>query len=138
MLAWLAAIICMCSGANGPYAPAERIDPPPVVAVAPPPVLWTTESANDRCIGMVAALQHWNPGWNVDQMSAIAFRESRCVPTASNSCCSGIFQIHRIWLPKAAMCGVYSRNDLYDPWKNICVASIIFRDQGMQAWSQTR
>jgi hypothetical protein len=86
---------------------------------------------------MVGALEHWNPGWNVDRMSAIAYRESRCVPTAANSCCTGIFQVNAIWIPKAAMCGVYSRADLMDPWKNVCVAAIIYRDQGMGAWSQT-
>jgi hypothetical protein len=32
---------------------------------------------------------------------------------------------------------VYSRSDLYDPWKNVCVAAIIFRTQGMSAWAQT-
>jgi hypothetical protein len=127
---------------NGPavaYAPAVRLDPPPPPPPPPPqpPVLWTTESANGRCVGLIGALQYWNPGWDVNRMAGIAYRESRCQPSASNSCCSGVFQIHQIWIPKAAMCGVYSRADLLDPWRNICVASIIFRQQGMSAWSQT-
>lgn len=134
--ALLAAIICSCGiggPTTGPYEPADR---EPIVATAPPPVpvLWTTESANARCVGMVNAISHWSPGWNVDRMSAIAYRESRCDPNASNSCCSGIFQIHRSWISQLGMCGVYSRSDLYDPWKNICAASIIWRAQGMGAW----
>ena len=115
---------------NGPYASAVRLDPP-----KPPPVLWTTEAVNGRCVGLMTALQYWDPGWDEVRMSGIAYRESRCDPNASNSCCSGMFQIHRIWIDDAAMCGVRTRADLYDPWKNVCTASIIFREQGMSAWS---
>lgn len=109
-------------------------EPPPVVQASAPP-LWTTASSNGHCTGLIAALNYWSPGWDVNRMAGIAYRESRCVPSASNSCCSGVLQIHRIWIPKAASCGVYSRNDLYDPWKNVCVAAIIYRTQGMSAWS---
>ena len=115
---------------------ATRLNPQPKQPVVP--VLWTTESANGRCTGLITALEYWNPGWNVDHMAAIAYRESRCVPTASNSCCSGMFQVHRIWIEEAAMCGITSRADLYDGWKNVCAASVIFREQGMSAWAQTR
>jgi len=107
-----------------------QLAPPP-----PPPVLWTTESANGRCVGMIPAIQHWNPGWNVDRMAGIAYRESRCDPNAANSCCTGIFQIHATWIDNVAMCGVSSRADLKDPWKNVCAASVVFREQGMGAWS---
>jgi hypothetical protein len=115
---------------------ATRMNPP-----APPPVvpiLWSTDSSNGACTGMLNAINYWNPGWDVNHMSRIAYRESRCLPGASNSCCSGIFQVHRTWIDNVAMCGVTSRNDLYDPWKNVCAASVIFRTQGMSAWAQTR
>ena len=112
---------------------AVRLDPPK--PPPPPPVLWTTESQNGRCVGMINALTYWNPGWDVNRMAGIAYRESRCDPNASNSCCSGIMQIHRSWIDNVAMCGVYSRNDLYDPWKNICAAAVVFREQGISAWS---
>lgn len=108
---------------------------PPIVDIGTPPVLWSTASSNGRCTGMLTALNYWNPGWPVDRMAGIAYRESRCDPNASNSCCSGIFQIHRIWISKLGMCGVYSRSDLYDPWKNVCAASVVFRQQGIGAWS---
>jgi len=114
---------------------ATRLNPPPPPPVIP--VLWTTESSNGACVGMINALNYWNPGWDVNRMSRIAYRESRCQPGASNSCCSGIFQVHRSWIDNVTMCGVFSRNDLYDPWKNVCAASVIFREQGMSAWSQT-
>ena len=112
---------------------ATRMNPPP--PPAPVPVLWTTESANGKCVGLIDALTYWSPGWDVNRMAGIAYRESRCDPNAANSCCTGVLQIHAIWIPKAAMCGVYSRADLKDPWKNICAASIVWRDQGIGAWS---
>lgn len=112
-------------------APAERLDPPS--APAAPSI--SGESSNGRCVGIVDALSQQSPGWDVNRMAGIAYRESRCQSGASNSCCSGLFQIHRIWIPEAAECGVYSRSDLYDPWKNICTAAIIYRTQGMGAWS---
>ena len=135
MIEWLMAVLCSCA-VSGPFSPAVRLDPPapaPVVV----PVLWTTEAANGRCVGMIPALEHWSPGWNVDHMARIAHRESRCDPNAANSCCTGIFQIHYSWIDNVGMCGVYSRQDLKDPWKNICAASIVYRTQGMSAWSQT-
>jgi hypothetical protein len=132
MIALLASIICMCGGATA-SAPAVRLDPPPPVVVDMP-VLWTTDSANGRCVGMEGALAYWSPGWDVVRMSRIAFRESRCDPNASNSCCSGILQMHRMHVPEP-WCGVYSRADLYDPWKNICAAAALWRSSGYGAWS---
>jgi len=137
MIAALIAALCLCGGGGGATATgkAVRLDPPPPPVVETIPTLWTTESSNGKCVGLIAALTYWSPGWDVNRMAGIAYRESRCQPDASNSCCSGVFQIHQIWIPKAGMCGVFSRSDLYDPWKNVCVASIIYRQQGMGAWS---
>jgi len=110
-----------------PLAQADRLDPPtPSIS---------GESSGGRCTGIIDALIAQSPGWDVNRMAGIAYRESRCQPGAANSCCTGLFQVHAIWIPKAASCGVYSRSDLTDSWKNICVAAIIYRQQGMQAWS---
>jgi hypothetical protein len=92
-------------------------------------------STGNRCTGIIDALSAQSPGWDVNRMAAIAYRESRCQPSAANSCCTGLFQIHQIWIPKAGSCGVYSRADLTDPSRNICVAALIYRSQGMAAWS---
>jgi hypothetical protein len=104
-----------------------------------PPALEQTStsqaSTGNRCTGIIDALSAQSPGWDVNRMAQIAYRESRCQPSAANSCCTGLFQIHAIWIPEAASCGVYSRADLTDPWANICTAAIIYRSQGMSAWS---
>jgi len=110
---------------------AVRLDPP---KPAPPPVLWTTEAVNGKCVGLIGALTYWSPGWDVNRMAGIAYRESRCDPNASNSCCSGVLQMHRMHVPNT-MCGVYSRADYYDPWKNVCAAAALWRASGYGAWS---
>lgn len=116
-------------------APAVRgqqvqLEPPP-----PPPPVFSSASANGRCVGAEPLLAQFSPGWDVARMSGIMYRESRCQPSASNSCCSGLLQIHRSWIDNAAVCGVYSRNDLYDPARNVCAAAIVYRTQGIGAWS---
>ncbi|HMJ84239.1 MAG TPA: hypothetical protein VK504_13760 [Vicinamibacterales bacterium] len=65
----------------------------------------------------------------------LAFRESRCQPDASNWCCSGIWQIHKLWVPRLADCGVYVRADLYDAQRNACAAAYVYAVQGIDAWS---
>ncbi len=134
MIAALLAALCLCGGAGATATSgAVRMNPP-----APPPVsvptLWTTESANGRCIGMESALAYWSPGWDVVRMSRIMYRESRCQPDASNSCCSGVLQMHRMHVPEPG-CGVFTRADLYDPWRNICAAAALWRQSGYGAWS---
>ena len=94
-----------------------------------------TSSTGSSCTGIIGLLEAHNPGWDVNRMAKIAYRESRCQPGVANSCCTGLFQVHAIWIPKAAECGVYSRSDLYDPAKNVCTAALIYRTQGMQAWA---
>lgn len=120
---------------------ATRLNPQPPVEVAPPPPpapvfpTWSEASSNGKCTGAIGWLNFFSPGWDVNRMAGIMYRESRCQPSASNSCCSGVLQIHRIWISRGASCGVYSRDDLYDPVKNICMGAIIYRDQGIGAWS---
>lgn len=135
MIAALLAGLCLCGGVAGPYEPAVRLDPPPVVVdIGTPPILWTTESRDGRCVGLEWALGHYSPGWSVERMSRIAYRESRCQPDASNSCCSGVLQMHRMHIPNA-MCGVHTRADYYDPLHNICAAAALWRTSGYQAWT---
>lgn len=133
--ALIVSLLCLCGGGGGARATGQavRLTPPPPTTVVP--TLWTTESANGRCVGLVNALTYWSPGWDVQRMAGIAYRESRCTPSASNSCCSGMLQIHRSWVDDVAMCGIDSRADLYDPWLNVCAAAVVYRTQGINAWS---
>ena len=129
MIAALIAGLCMCL--SGPYAQAKRLDPP---TPPPPPVLFTTDSVNGRCVGAEFLLEHFSPGWSVSRMEGIMYRESRCDPQASNSCCSGLLQMHRIHVP-VPVCDVWSRADLYDPAKNVCAAAELWKSSGYGAWS---
>ena len=65
----------------------------------------------------------------------LAYRESRCQPDASNWCCSGLWQIHKLWVARLADCGVYVRADLYDAQRNACAAAYVYAVQGIDAWS---
>ena len=111
-----------------PPAPAVRLDAPSSSGSS-----GSSTSSGNRCTGYEGLLSQY--GWDVGRMSQIMYRESRCQPGAANSCCTGLLQIHAIWIPEAGGCGVYSRSDLTDPAKNICTAAIIYRTQGMGAWS---
>lgn len=70
-----------------------------------------------------------------DRAVRIAWRESRFVPTAHNSCCFGIlqinFRVHRAWL---ADFGVYQPSDLYDPRVNATVALALYEAAGWSPW----
>lgn len=129
----LVAALCMCGGGATATEPADRLDPPPPVTDVVP-VLWSTDAVNGRCVGMEWALEHWSPGWDTVRMSRIMYRESRCQPSASNSCCSGLLQMHRMHVPEP-WCGVNTRADLYDPMKNICAAAALWRTSGYGAWT---
>jgi len=117
-------------------SPAVRLDPPttPEPPTTPPPPSWSTESRNGHCVGFEGLLAQYSPGWSVSRMSGIMYRESRCQPDASNSCCSGLLQIHRMHIP-IEECNVWSRSDLYNPVKNICAAAWLWRVQGYGGWS---
>lgn len=135
MIAEALVALCMCGGGGATATEqADRLDPPPTT-VPDVPVLWSTESADGRCVGMEWALEYYSPGWDVVRMSRIMYRESRCQPTASNTCCSGLLQMHRMHIPRMALCGVVARADLYDPMKNICAAAALWGTSGYGAWS---
>lgn len=107
---------------------AVRLNPPAA------PAGGSTDSSNGQCVGFKGLLAQYNPGWSVDRMAGIMYRESRCDPSASNSCCSGLLQMHRMHVP-VPECGVWSRNDLYNAEANVCAAAQLFRSSGYGAWS---
>lgn len=145
MIQLLLAIICMCGPVNGPtsgpYAPAQRLDPPVVVATAPPPmpVLFTTDAVGSSCEGARFLVMHFSPGWNVDRVLRWMHRESRCDPTAMNtsSSASGLLQIlastHCPWIRREF--GDCSRQWLADPVNNIRAAASLWDKQGDSAWN---
>lgn len=110
------------------------LPPPPT---EPPVPVFSGDNDGRRCLGAEALLAYYSPGWDVVRMSRIMWRESRCLPDTSNSCCSGLLQMHRMHVPNHGLCGVYSRSDYYDPVKNICAAAILWQASGYGAWSQT-
>jgi hypothetical protein len=97
------------------YKPAVRVDPP-----APPP-------CDIECV--IRAV--W-PDQLEDRALAIAWRESRWVPTVRNACCWGLYQIywtvHRSWLcPELGICNA---SQLYDPRTNAEAAYALYQRAG--------
>jgi len=113
---------------------AVRLTPPaPVI-----PDLFSSDSANGRCIGAEFLLGHFSPGWSVERMSRIMYRESRCQPGARNtsSTATGLLQIlasHCPWLSRQ-MGEPCSRDRLTDPTYNIRAGAVLWREQGYGAW----
>ena len=106
--------------------PARRVTPPPP-HVDPAPA---DQGSVEQIIRDV-----WSDDAE-DRAVAIAFRESRFVPTAANSCCYGIFQIHfrahHAWL---ADYGVNQPSDLFDPRTNATVALALYQQAGWTPWN---
>jgi len=74
--------------------PAVRIDPPLTTTTVD--YGFTNDSANGRCIGAEGLLSSYaRVGWNVERMSRIMYRESRCEPRVRNkhSGSTGLLQI---------------------------------------------
>lgn len=141
MIAALIAALCLCGGAGGPYEPAVRLEPPVVVDIGTPPtlpvpVLWTTQSANSRCIGMEFILAHFSPGWDVVRMSRYAYRESRCQPGANNTAgAQGLLQITRINYAYLRSKGLpVSDQWLRDPVNNVRAAAELWRYSRYSPW----
>jgi hypothetical protein len=94
---------------------------------------YSSASSDGRCVGYEGLLAQYSPGWDVSRMSAIMYRESRCQPTVSNSCCHGLLQMHEMhvgWIN-----AVDSQSDYYDPARNIAAAAELWRSSGYGAWS---
>lgn len=71
----------------------------------------------------------------IEHFDGLAWRESGCETGARNWCCTGHYQIHKLWVSKLAHCEIWVRDDLVDPQRNACAAAHIYEVQGAQAWS---
>lgn len=111
------------SGGTTAQAPAAGSgDPPPPVPAADP--------------GDVESIirEVW-PDDLEDEAVRIAKRESSLVPTAKNSCCSGLLQIHKIHL--AWLCpelGICSRDQLLDARTNAIAGYALYQRDGWGPW----
>ena len=121
-------------------AAAERLDPPTVeVATTAGPPPGSSASSGGRCVGWEPLLERYSPGWSVDRMSRIMYRESRCRPEVRNrhSSATGLLQIlssHCAWLTDQL--GTWcTRARLNDPVFNVQAAAVLWREQGMGAWA---
>jgi hypothetical protein len=125
-------------------AVAVRVDPPAPPAVeevvtTPGVQPGSSASSGGRCTGWLPLLERYDPGWSTARMAAIMFRESRCDPSVRNrsSSATGLLQIlasHCPWL--AARMGTWcTRARLNDPEFNVAAAAVLYREQGMSAWS---
>lgn len=126
--------------ANDPAAALAHLEQPEVQAqleqadrLDPPPPQFNGASSSGRCTGAEPLLAQHSPGWSVERMSRIMYRESRCQPRAANSCCHGLLQIHEQW------CGYLAARlgpcDLTNPSYNVQAAALVFGQQGYGAWS---
>jgi hypothetical protein len=114
-----------------------RLDPPTTEVAAPDsPSAGTSASAGGRCIGWEPLLTRESPGWSVERMSRIMYRESRCLPGVRNrsSSASGLLQ-----LLASLHCGWLARElgpcDLFNPTYNVRAAALLWRKSGYGAWS---
>ena len=115
--------------------PAERIDPPLTTTTFD--YQFSEDSANGRCIGAERLLSAYNPGWNVERMSRIMYRESRCKPRVRNaSGATGLLQI----MPSNCR---YIQNELGEscsigklqlPEFNIRAATTLYEYDGYGPW----
>ena len=122
-------------------AQAERLDPPPAPAAddTPDPVSsgGSSASSGGRCVGYEGMLAQYSPGWDVQKMSRIMYRESRCNPGAANSAgATGLLQVlrsHCGWLaPRVGPCNLTSAS------YNIRAGAELFRNGGYAHWAATR
>jgi hypothetical protein len=118
-------------------APAVRLEPPTTEAAAPSSG-GSSASTGGRCVGWERLLADESPGWSVERMSRIMYRESRCQPGARNrsSSATGLLQIlasHCGWL--ARRMGTWcTRDRLTDPVFNVQAAAVLWQEQHYGAW----
>lgn len=124
----LLSALCLCGGASATEQAVRLTPPPPPTTIPADPATWA------RCPQWEQTAETFGLPERFDYLS---WRESRCDPMARNSCCTGLVQIHRTWVPQLAHCGVYHRDDLHDPVKNYCAARYILDVQGWGAWAIT-
>ena len=124
---------------DGAYAtePAVRLDPP--MSVEPEPIGFSSESAHGRCVGAEPLLAQESPGWSVERMSRIMYRESRCRPDVRNgsSGSTGLLQVmpsncRYIASKLGEPCTV---SKLQDPRFNIRAGAVLYRYDGYGPWA---
>lgn len=131
---------------EGPYIAAVRLDQTAVVAAAatPPPstediVVGDQSYVNGRCVGWEGLLARYSPGWSIERMSRIMYRESRCQPGAYNrrGRAHGLLQITPITFPylTGALGESITSSKLFNPVFNVRAAAELFRERGYQPWS---
>ena len=103
------------------------------------------DAATGRCPQYEPLLALY-PRWNVQRMSRIMFRESRCSPFAYNGRnrdrSYGLLQINTkttprldLWGELQRRCGLVSRDQLFDPAVNIACGATLHRVYGYRPWS---
>ena len=122
--------ICLPAGATTPVPPTATAPPTTTPPTTVPTT--TTPSSTHSTPGEVKQIIRdvW-PDELEERAIAIAYRESRFVPTAKNACCYGLFQIywkvHRSWLDDI---GVTDGQQLYDPATNARAAYELYQRAG--------
>lgn len=149
--------------ATGPFAQAERGERMQLTSTLPPPdeAPWlradfphgpSGTAIEGRCTqyeGLLAVYQA-EAGWDVQRMSRIMWRESRCTPgvVSSTGCCVSLLQLyvnlhlrdHRL-APRYHACGVYRWGDVDGPddvVRHVCAAAALYDVVGSDAWAMTR
>lgn len=153
----IAAIICMCGGtANGPYAPAQRLDPPIVVDIGSPPIPpWPTGiyglpyapfGMSDCEEMMFYARQFGLPA----SFQPIGWRESNCrnEDGVRTSCCHGYWQLHEMHFRNhpeiyGRNCQAWTYQDVnsdnpLDKQRQACSAKQLYDAAGTSPWIATR
>lgn len=115
--------------------PAVRLDTPTTQVAIP---TFNDASTNGRCVGAEPLLTRYSPGWNVERMSRIMYRESRCQPDAYNrgGQAAGLLQVTPInyrYLSNQLGEPVTARR-LFDPEFNIRAAAELFEYDGYGPW----
>lgn len=133
-MSWVVAVVLTVSG---------LVEPPPMAEASAVAVRlgveFSDESSAGRCVGAEPLLLRYSPGWDVQRMSRIMYRESRCQADARNrsSSATGLLQLlasHCRWL--SAQMGTWcSRDRLTDPEFNVEAAAVLWDEQGYRAWA---
>lgn len=125
---------------------AVRLETPTTTTVTVPATVYTGNPC-DLYRGLVASY----PGWSVDKMMGIMYRESRCDTFAYNAKTHdrGLLQIHwqnsyyteivggKVQVPLMQACGFSVLDELFIPEVNIRCAHVLYSVYGYSPWSAT-
>jgi hypothetical protein len=143
MIEILVAIICMCSGTSGPYAPAVRMDPPPTTVPAWPTGIMGLPFAPFGLTDCEEARFYADQFGLPRQFDPIIWRESNCrnEDGVKTSCCHGYLQLHRMHFPMPE-CDAWSYQDInsdtpLDKQRQMCAAKQLYDAAGMSPWRLT-